>query len=70
MLPYIRLVIEPLFSYNHFEDDGEFDVEEYDSEEDSFSSDKDGETKDKMKVKKKKVVIEANGYKIELKLEQ
>jgi len=32
MLPYIRLVIEPLFAYNHFEDDEEIDVEEYDSE--------------------------------------
>ena len=70
MLPYIRLVIEPLFSYNHFEDDGEVDVEEYDSEEESFSSDKDDEAQEKTKVKKKKVVIEANGYKIELKLEQ
>ena len=58
MLPYIRLVIEPLFSYNHFEDDGEVDVEEYDSEEESFSSDKDGDdAQEKTKVKKKKVVI-------------
>ena len=41
MLPYIRLVIEPLFSYNRFEDDGEVDVEEYDSEEESLSEDND-----------------------------
>jgi hypothetical protein len=41
MLPYIRLVIEPLFSYNRFEDDGEVDVEEYDSEDSEEMGDSD-----------------------------
>jgi hypothetical protein len=35
LCPYIRLVIEPLFAYNHFEDDelqDDVDIDEYDSE--------------------------------------
>jgi len=58
MLPYMRLVIEPLFAYNHFEDSDEIDVEEYDSEEDEESDD------EKKKTKKKKVVIKTHGYQI------
>ena len=59
MLPYVRLVIEPLFAYNHFEDEDEIDVEEYDSEEDEEEGSSDDEKK---KTKKKKVVIKTNGY--------
>lgn len=32
--PYVRLLIEPMFAYNHFEDDGDdLEINEYDSEE-------------------------------------
>ena len=66
LCPYIRLLIEPLFAYNHFEEDDGLDdgleIDEYDSEESDASSDEE----DKQKKKKKKIVIKGDGYKIDL----
>ena len=66
LCPYIRLLIEPLFAYNHFEEDGDLDddieIDEYDSEESDASSDQE----DKQKKKKKKIVIKGDGYKLDL----
>lgn len=67
LCPYIRLVIEPLFAYNHFEEeddlDNDIEVDEYDSE--SYGSS--GDEKDKSKKeKKKKIVIKGDGFNINL----
>lgn len=67
LCPYIRLVIEPLFAYNHFEEeddlDGAIEVDEYDSE--SYGSS--GDEKEKVKnEKKKKIVIKGDGFNINL----
>ena len=66
LMSYVRLLIEPMFAYNHFDDADDIDVEEYDSEDggDSQSSED-----DKKNMKKKKVVIKTKGYQIQLKLE-
>ena len=69
LLSYVRLLIEPMFAYNYFDEDEAFDIEEYDSESGSSSSDSE-KADHKHKVKKKNVVIKAKGYEIKMKLEQ
>ena len=69
LCPYIRLLIEPLFAYNHFEDDDleddDIEVDEYDSEEESYHSSS-SEGKKVVKGKKKKMVIKTDGIEIGL----
>ena len=69
LCPYIRLIIEPLFAYNHFEEDGledDIEIDEYDSEEEDFSGSDEEDEGTKVKKKKKKIVIKGDGFNINL----
>ena len=61
LMPYTRLLIEPLFAYNHFEDEDGLDFEEIDeSDGSSLKSESDGDVDiDDTGVKVKIQIVEA-----------
>ena len=68
MVPYARLLIEPMFSYNHYDEDVEIDTFSDEDENDGSSSNEsdniygDEQTKDS-------VIINGAGFNIKLKID-
>ncbi len=63
LCPYVRLIVEPMFAYNHFVDDGDdLEINEYSSEVSSQDSHDN-------KKKKKKVVIKGDGFQVKVDIE-
>lgn len=71
MASFARLLIEPLFAYNHFEDDENDEMDDgiEDIDDDSSSYEEEEMDENGNELEQKKIVIKGkNGFKIKLKM--